>query len=254
MHIDIGLPSVSMIEHRVLPYNGYDHSDYTISDFNGTFPPFGQAIARNKSVYIGKDVHLILRIIYLYLYSLKEFQDWCWGISEISEETRILYNRVETNNISILSLDDLCRILPSMSKYSDRDIEDIYSWYTTAKDIKYMHQLYTETRSLLLKFPPARDVLRDLVSDDQYVSSNTCDFLLSMEIDGQRLLHAIFLTYRFEYLDRVLPTEDTIEVVQRESSFVYDIDREILENWLREAYVLVPSVRLISPVSSIITP
>lgn len=266
MHRDIGIPSLFMVEHHVLHYGQDKEYSHTISEFNGTFLPHGQAIARHKNVFIGKEVHLLLRIIYLYLCDQKQFQDWCWGIDDLSENMKNLYDKVKSSDISPLPIKDLKVILPSMDDYTIEDIAEIYQWYTSARDIKYLHALYPQTRSLFLQYPPSHHVLSELVTDEQYVfdivsydieyiqyvDSRMHSSLIEMETDDKRLIKAIILTGRIDCLDMIYPSEDVINTVKSYISPTSDriscVKRAKVNQWLREAYIIVPSLEPIENV------
>lgn len=163
MHIDIGKPSIYTVNMAVLSYVSEESSGYTISEFNGTFLPFGQAHKRAQSVIIGKDASLLVRLVYLYLSDQKEFCDWFWDIGNLSKDIKKLVDIIEEYNKAKNSIQEVDTLPIEYSEDPSRDedipcLEDSYigfnldeqpgTYYTPVLSITELHRILPSMKDL----------------------------------------------------------------------------------------------------------
>lgn len=167
MHPDIGIPSYSMKDSHIRNFKG-DMSPYTVSDFNGTFLPYGYK-HRKKVVHVG-DLDLSKRIVYNYLCSLNSYRNWIWGLGTISSEMKRYHNYCNGEvSIGTLKLCDLKEMLPSLNVLSPEDQIELCKWYIISSEVVELHKTYPESRNLFLKYTLSDHVLSALCELPEYM-------------------------------------------------------------------------------------
>lgn len=234
----------------VLSFVSDRSSGYNISEFNGTFLPFGQSHARIRNVFIGKDAPLLIRIIYLYLCDQKIYCDWRWGIGELTPEidtlAKMIKTYLESGTYTPLGLGELKKILPSIEGLEKEDRIEMCSWYHNVSDIKYMHFIYPESRDLLLQCNLPSKILEDLCKEEQYCYDIVAHDILyithapqytwkslveTQEKDSDKIKGAI-LTGQLDLIDYIEPTSENIAIVNVFLPHLKGYRKEKLIRWM----------------------